>query len=136
MSLVQLRLDPGKQELRRFGALLAALFIVMAGLSAWRHPGTPLPLVLVTIGIVEAVVFYAIPSLQLYIYRGWVRLTYPLGWLISGAVLLAVYFLVLTPVALLRRIFGRTMLNARSPDATAWQAHDRNDDLASSFNEY
>jgi len=47
------------------------------------------------------------------IYKVWMKLTIPLGWVMTRAILSILFFLVITPIGLVRRIFGKNPLDLK-----------------------
>ena len=117
--------EPSARELRWFGVLFLGFCAVVAGLLYARAKSPLLPIAVVLFGASFAAVYYAMPSLRRALLRGWISATYPLGWLGSNVALGAFYFLVLTPIGLGLRIFGRDALQRRfEPDRPSyWVAH-------------
>ena len=65
-----------------------------------------LPWVCLSVALIEMVVFYSWKDSQLVIIRYWRLITAPIRWLAVHLVLGAVYFLVLTPMAVALRLLG------------------------------
>jgi hypothetical protein len=65
-------------------------------------------------------------------YLGWMRLFFPLGWTISHAVLLVLYFVVVTPIGLVMRVIRYDPMARRlDPDAPSyWVEHRTGGDSA------
>ena len=61
-------------------------------------------------GLVLATLYYAIRPLRRPLYFLWMKAVSPLAWVVSNALLAAVYFLVITPIGLVVRAFGRDQL--------------------------
>ncbi|MEM9405682.1 MAG: SxtJ family membrane protein [Acidobacteriota bacterium] len=127
-----LRLDtrPTTRQLRSFALLWWPLFCAALGFGLWRFglPSAILPLVGVAAGL--AVVGALAPPLIRPLFVGLLLVTYPIGWVLSHLVLLVAYYLVLTPVGLGLRLFGRDPLfpggrdldKAESIEQTRWHA--------------
>ena len=47
------------------------------------------------------------------IYKVWMKLTVPLGWVMTRAILSILFFLVITPIGLVMRIFGNNPLDLK-----------------------
>lgn len=107
--------DPGRRELLVFGALLP-LAVVLAGFLIGRHTGAGVRVSIWVVGGAIALVYATIPALRRPVYVGIARLTQPIGWAVSHLVLILVFALVVTPVAVLLRLLGRDPL-ARRADA-------------------
>jgi hypothetical protein len=106
MSLIELDKNPSPGKLRTFGLLLPLFFGGVGAIARWRWG---LPAVAVTIWLAGTALFLAyqaMPRLRRPIYVGWMYAVTPIGVTLSYVVLAAAYFLILTPIAFVRRIFG------------------------------
>lgn len=126
MAILDRQLNPSRGELRRFGALLGGFLGVIGGIVLWRADSITAASVIWSIGIVTSAVYYAVPPLQLPIFRGWMYAVFPIGWLISHAALSAVYYLVLTPMGLFMRVlrYDPMKRNFRADQVSYWVAYD------------
>lgn len=97
--------------LRRFGFVMAAAFAVLAALLLWKHrPAGPYLLALAAaFGLAGGVA----PRLLDPIERAWMRLAGVLSVVMTYVVLTLAFFLVVTPLGLLRRTFRRDPLGLR-----------------------
>lgn len=71
-------------------------------------------------------------------HRGWMAAVAPIGWLVSRVVLAVVYFLVITPIGMIRRLRGHDPLSLRA-DQTAtsyWITRNDRTDPASYFRQF
>ncbi len=110
MAVVDLRLDPTERELRWFAPLLLLFFGVVGAIARFGFDAPTAARALWGVGVVLALVYTAVPPWRLSIYRGWVRATYPVGWVVSHVVLAGVYYLVMTPIGLVSRMVRRDPL--------------------------
>ena len=72
------------------------------------------------------------------LYRAWMFAALPIGWTVSHLVLAVVYYLVLTPIGLIRRILGNDPMT-RQLDAGAasyWRAHTQQHDPGRYFRQF
>jgi hypothetical protein len=78
------------------------------------------------------------PPLLRWLFVACTVLTFPIGWLISLLVLWALYFLVLTPVAVFFRLRGRDLLGRKpAPERDSfWEPKQTPRDLRSYFRQY
>ena len=114
-------LDLSARTLRRFAVTMGAVVLTLAAWSLWRRHAT---------GRAEVLAFVAAALLSCGalrplalgpVYRAWMALAFALGWVSSRLVVTAVFFLVLTPIALLARAVGTRFLDtARRPAATTY----------------
>ena len=63
---------------------------------------------------------------------------YPIGWTVSHLALAVVYYLVVTPIGLLMRLFGRDPMRRKfDPSATTyWQPHESPDEPERYFRQF
>jgi Saxitoxin biosynthesis operon protein SxtJ len=110
--------DPGRRELAVFAAVLPVTFALLGLVVGHRLGVVALRNGLWAVGVVLSAVYLAAPRLRRRIYVGMSAAVYPIGWLISHAILLAVFLFVVTPVALLLRVLGHDPLQRRFDPST------------------
>ncbi len=110
------RLTP--REGRKFAFTLAVAFGVLAGISWWRdHPRA-----LLIFGVVAgafALGGLVMPGSLGPVYRGWMGFAHALSKITTPIFMGIVYFLVITPIAAIRRAVGGNPLRAHA-GATGW----------------
>ncbi len=111
------------REGRRFAFTLAIAFAVLSGFLLWRDKGTGsfvsggLALTLLAAGLL-------IPSKLRPVERAWMAFALALSRVTTPIVMGIVYFVVLTPVGLLRRALGHNSLTRKRDVATYWVARE------------
>jgi hypothetical protein len=119
--------QPGRRDLLVFGLALPVA-IVLAGLLVGRHLGPTARVGVWAGGAVLVLLYAAVPAARRPVFVGVSRLTAPIGWVVSHVVLVLVFVVVVTPVALLLRLLGRDPLNRRpDPLATTYWVGRRTD---------
>jgi len=109
-------------ELRKFGVVVGlALAVVFGALLPWLF-GRSFPLwPLVAGGILLAVGLVA-PRALAWPHRLWMTVGHGLGWFNSRVILSALFFVLILPVGLVMRLFGRAaMRRPRDADATSYR---------------
>ena len=94
--------------------------------------------VLWAIGGGMGLLYFALPPFRRLVYRGWMRAFYPIGWTVSHLLLGVIFFLILTPIGLLMRLFGRAPF-ARELDPEVqshWMEHDPRKDTERYFKQF
>jgi hypothetical protein len=111
--------SPPRQQLRHFGWLLA----LALALVSIRVGGGPAALTLEALAAAAFTVGTVWPAALRGPYLALALLTAPVGWVASRLLLVAVYYALLTPLALAFRLLGRDPLRRRfDPQATTyWQ---------------
>ncbi len=128
----------GSRRLKSFGLTMAALGIAVASWMWWQDSATwPW---LATASLVLAGVGLAAPSVLRPLYRIWMTFAIILGWIMTRVLLTIVFYLGLTPTALLARLVGKKFLDL-GPDpnrdsywvATEQSKRDRRDRYEQQF---
>lgn len=126
MSLIKLNWRPNRVELRRFGAIFLAGFVAVGALKyfwpwGWllsRNEG--LGLVLIGIGLSVGLVALTGTRAALPFYWFWLGVAFVIGNIMNRVIMAAIFFLVVTPLALLNRFVGRDKLQLRKPDSASY----------------
>lgn len=106
MALVELKLNPTERELRWFGALLALFAALVGGILRVGFDAPRAALWVWAVGAGLALLHLLVPGSRRTLYRAWMGAFFPVGWLVSHTVLVVVYYLVLTPLAVVLRLVG------------------------------
>ena len=124
MPLVEIKLKPSRRELKWFG-LWMSLFLGAVGMVIYfkvEAEGVAYAIWIVA-GLLTTI-YYALRPMRRPIYLGWMYTFYPLGWTISHLVLALVYYMIITPIGVVLRLFGHdSTQRKRDPHAsTYWTA--------------
>jgi len=116
--------DPASSSLpsnRKFGAFFATVFVI-AGAYAWWSAGASFAIALLVLAAVFGTLTLVRPGLLAGLNRAWWLLGQLLGRIVSPVVLGVLLFLVITPVAVVTRAFGRDALWLRKrPVRSHWK---------------
>jgi hypothetical protein len=122
MAMIEINRNPSPKELRLFGGVLLPLFLFLVGgfvalkTSRWLwvlYVGLP--------GLPVAAVGWIRPGLLRGLYVGWMYAVWPIGIAVSHLLLGAIYYLLVTPIGLLRRLLGGDPLKRRfDPSAKSY----------------
>jgi hypothetical protein len=106
---------PDRPGLRRFGLVTGAILAGLFGLAFPLLAGRPFPVWPFAVGGGLALWALVAPGSLRPVYRGWMRVGTVVGWVNTRVLLALVFFLVVTPMGLVMRLFGRHPL--RGPGA-------------------
>jgi len=115
---------------RRFALTLAAAFAVLATIAYLRHRPVTLE-VLGILAVVMALAGIAIPSMLEPVERGWMALAHALSKVTTPIFMGIVYFVVLTPMAFIRRLAGGNPMTHKIAGDSYWVARAKPDPEAS-----
>ncbi|HRE31711.1 MAG TPA: SxtJ family membrane protein [Candidatus Berkiella sp.] len=97
-------------ELRKFGLTLASVFIGAFGLLLPLLMHKPIPSWPWIIGIVVLIPTMTKPVWLKAIYHPWMKVGHLLGWINTRIILGIIFFLLITPIGLIRRALGKDSL--------------------------
>jgi hypothetical protein len=101
-------------EDRKFGWTVGGAFALLGGLLFWRQR-TAAGAVAASLGGTLLLLAAAAPALLAAPHRGWLAFARVLGRVNSAVFLFLTFFLVLTPLGFVLRLFGRDELRRRGP---------------------
>jgi len=113
------RLTP--KEGRKFAFPVGTAFLVLAAISFWRGHHIP-PRVLAGLGGALLLAGAIIPGKLGPVYRGWMGFAHALSKVTTPIFMGLVYFLVMTPMGLLMRLFGRQPMRHAEQAGGFWKA--------------
>jgi hypothetical protein len=137
MTWADIPRNPSPKMLRQF----AAAWLVFFGIAAVRlyHRGHHTAGEIVgVVAVVVGVIGLIKPMFVRRIFVTWMILAFPMGWLVSQLMLLVMYYLFLTPVAVLFRLTGRDLLlrKAQRNATTYWLPKRTPSDVRSYFRQH
>lgn len=101
----------GRKELRKFGLVIGAILTVLSGIMLWRGKG-PFAFFLIC-GISLISLGLARPTLLKPLQKVWMAFSVVLGFFTSRAVITILFYVIVTPIGLLMKLFGRDILDER-----------------------
>ena len=115
----------GPRDLRKFGLTVGGVFIVLGLCFLYRHK-QHYPYFLYP-GLLLFVFGLTLPKALRTLYIGWMTLAFVLGFIVSTVLLVVFFFVVVTPIALLARCFGKDFLERKwdSKAASYWLPRER-----------
>ena len=100
-----------KSDLRKFGITVGIVFLIIAGFLFWKDKESFQ--IFLTIGVVLCVVGIAIPIILKPIHWIWMIFATILGWIMTRVILSLLFFIILTPIGLISRLFGKQFLELK-----------------------
>ena len=105
------KLDLSKANLKKFGRTMAFCLLAIGLVLLLRRKS--LFMVLWAIGLIFFILAQARAVSLQPIYKIWMGLAFCLGWINTRIILLLVYYLVVTPIALMMRLFRKDLLSLK-----------------------
>lgn len=100
------------KDLKEFGYGLSVIFVILGLLNLVKGHRNMFDLFFGLAAFV-ATVSLAAPELLRRLYKGFIPVAHALGWINTRIILILVYYLVLTPIGLLMRLFGKDPMSRK-----------------------
>ncbi len=138
MPLVEIDYHPTVRQLRLFAIVWLPLGLGIATVIARYTLEGPTAVVIGSLAAVSISVGLVRPTWGAPVFVAVSLLTYPIGLVVSFALLAGIYFLVITPIAMLMRLLGRDPLERRIDRSaeTYWRPCEPSSDIAHYFRQF
>ena len=121
MSVVQINKNPTRRELNQFGFIWLGFLALFGVIAYFKFNSPQAARWLWVAAVVVPIVGWLVPAFMRLVFLGMSYLAWPIGFVVSHGVLAAVYYLVLTPIGLLTRLFGYDSMEKRfDPEAESY----------------
>lgn len=116
------KLDRSPRALRRFGLTLGSALLLLGAFLFWRRHGGA-GLLFASLGALLLILAGIAPVLLKWVHGPWMILSLALGWVMTRVLLTVAFFLIVTPIGLLQRLFGKLPLEIafRTGATSYWQ---------------
>ncbi|MBU0533500.1 MAG: hypothetical protein KJ887_01685 [Candidatus Omnitrophica bacterium] len=104
-------IESGKRELRNFGITICIALGLLGTVFLWQERNHYLYFFILSITFLF--LGFVLPFLLKPIHKIWMSLAILLGWLMTRVVLSVLFYLVITPLGILLRLFGKDFLNLK-----------------------
>jgi hypothetical protein len=109
------QLERTAKALRKFAYLVGSLFMIIAGDGVYKHWNVLEVALLFTVATLLLVCGAIRPQYLSKVYGVWMGIAFALGWIVSRAILIILFYLVITPVGILARLFGKRFIDVDFP---------------------
>ncbi len=113
-------LDVGPKAIRNFGILFCVVFFALVGLIAFKHweewsilLGHPWAWIFALAGLIFLGLGFLWPRVLIMPYRLWMGFALALGVIMSGLILSVVFYLLITPIGLIMKLFGQDPMHRK-----------------------
>ncbi len=107
---------PARKQLVTFGVTMAAALALIAAIRVWRRGFDELALSAVIVAALFAASAVIAPAALSSVYRWWMGFAEVLGWINTRIILIAIFYLVVTPLGLVMRLIRRSPIDvAKKP---------------------
>ena len=93
-----------RRDIRKFGFIAFLFFGILCVVGIWRQK--PVPAYLFGFLSLLGLGFILIPEILRPVYQVWLKITHVIGRVLTTLMLAIAYYIIITPAALVKRLFG------------------------------
>ncbi len=126
-------MDTDKKTLKKFAIIMGLAFLVVALIIFFRHKHGLIPAA--ALSAVFFILAYTLPETLRPVYAFWMKLAFILSWLNTRLILTLIFYLCITPVAVITKLFGADLLDKRIDKTrqSYWLAKEKSETGASGY---
>ncbi|MGA7161698.1 MAG: SxtJ family membrane protein [Bacteroidota bacterium] len=116
------RLKCTSKELRKFAYLVGSVLVLMGGAGFFKHWHFSIMVLLWLCAATLLCMGLLYPKGLRGVYVVWMGIAFSLGWVMSRAILILLFYFVITPIGVAARIFGKKFIDINFSDShkTYW----------------
>lgn len=103
-------LDLSQKSLRHFGWLVGSILLLLGLFFYYKEFSFILVVTVLMSGLLLLLFSFIAPGRLQGIYEIWMALAFLMGWLVSRILLSVIFFLLLAPIGLMAKVFGKQFL--------------------------
>ena len=100
-----------KSDLQKFGITIGVILLIISGFLYWK--GNESFQIFLIIGTILFVLGITIPGVLKPIYWVWMIFATVLGWIMTRLILSLLFYVIITPIGLFPRLFGKQFLELK-----------------------
>ena len=100
-----------KSDIRKFGITIGIILMIIAGFLFWKEKESYQ--IFLTVGTILFVLGILVPAVLKPIYWIWMIFATILGWIMTRVILSLLFYIIITPIGLILRFFGKQFLELR-----------------------
>ncbi len=138
MRLIQIDHNPSHRQLNVFGVSWLVFFGVVGGIVLKSGGSVLVATVIWGLAGAVPVIGWTVPAFMRIVYIGMAYAAFPIGFIVSYLIMVIVYYLVLTPMGLVMRLFGYDPMNRHFDESTEtyWSPRKQDDRLNTYFRQF
>ena len=100
-----------KKDLRKFGLTVGSVLVIIAGLLFWFEK--PSAIYFAIVGVILILTGLIYPAILKPFNKVWIGLAIVLGFIMSRVILTIFFYLILTPISLLAKLFRKKFMDLK-----------------------
>jgi len=108
-------LDVTGKSIKKFGLVVSFVFLALSALLFWQELWQSTRALFLIFGILLVIgaIFRANSEEMKIVYRIWMGLAFFLGWIMSRVILTFLFYLVVTPIGFIAKLFGKKFIDLK-----------------------
>ena len=102
-----------RKQLRQFGLMVGGVLVLIGLWKLYQGKHETVRFILWSVGGLLIITGSIVPKLLTPVYWIWMKLAHLLGWVNTRLLLGIIFFVIITPMAIVMKIFGRDALNRK-----------------------
>lgn len=128
MALVEINWKPDSTELRKFGVAMIVGFAIIGGVFYWRGHAQ-IAYGCFIFGATAGALGLSGLKIALPVYWAWMSIAFVMGNVMGRVILGAVFYLLITPIGIMRKLAGADPLRLKRPKTDSyWLDHEAPDE--------
>ena len=103
-------LDTSKKQLKNFGIVVGTILLII-GIWIFFKSGSIFSYIFGIAGLILIIGGLIFPKNLLKIYKFWMGIAFALGWLVSRIILVFLFYIIVTPIGLIARLFNKKFMD-------------------------
>jgi len=104
-----MKLNTGTNSLRKFGFTLVVVLSIISLILFLRHNHQFFAIFIIAAGLLFITAI--VPAILKPLYIFWMKLAFVLSWINTRLILILTYYLLITPIGIIIRVFGKDLLD-------------------------
>lgn len=100
-----------KTEFRKFGLSLGGLCLILGLYLLWKNKPWVSPILIISVFLLISGALY--PKILIPFYFIWMTIATIIGWIMTRVILTLLFYLVVTPIGMISRLFGHRFLDLK-----------------------
>ena len=102
-----------KKQLRQFGLMVGGVLVLIGLWKLYQGKHETVRFILWSVGGLLMTIGVIVPTLLTPVYWLWMKLAHLLGWVNTRLLLGIIFFVIITPMAIVMKVFGRDALSRK-----------------------
>jgi len=122
-----LAIKSDKRELRKFGYVMTVALSILGGILLWQGKSAYMYIFVIAAALLVSGLLF--PIILKPLHKVWMTLALILGWFTTRVILILLFYLIITPLSLVLRLFGFRFLNLRFDEGASTYWYDKSKEV-------